>query len=513
MRVWFKSPAFWSALLALALYAVCLGGTYIYDDVAIIQTDDRLTDPHQWGRYWTEAYNNGIDNLYRPLTSMSYAVEWQLHGDRPWIFHLINVLLHAAVCATLAEFVRRVTNTKTAFIVGLLFAAHPLHVEDVANIVGRAELLCTLATVGALLLITRPLTRARSLAITGCLILALLTKEQGMLLPFLLLLFVLLRRWRKPDFQIGDRQAVMLLVLACCWLLGGYIVLREQILHLKFWWDRGFLDWTIQPMVADKYNPHPGSIGADTWKMPLALLGRYFQLLVVPWKLSADYGGTVIGWHVEPGDPYFYLGFVACIGWLIAFAISFIKRSWLGLFACIGLGLSYGMVGNIVSLIGTNFAERLMYLPSVFFLIIVALPLARVPRNALITLMICLIGAAIYRTVTYAARWNDKLIFYRDSVADQPKSIRLRMLLGSEYAARKQWADADRAAREASELLPEYFQIWLQRGSFAMNQGHFDEAQQYFDVALKLKPSAKVQGWLNELDKERAAATQPTTAP
>src|SRR6266550_1899431 len=92
------APALSSALLALALYAVSLGGTYIYDDVGILQVDERLVNPDQWKRYWYESYNQGIDNLYRPLVSMTYAVQWWLHGvdeRHAWAFHLVNWLMNA----------------------------------------------------------------------------------------------------------------------------------------------------------------------------------------------------------------------------------------------------------------------------------------------------------------------------------------------------------------------------------------------------------------------------------
>src|SRR5215207_9623240 len=56
-------PALASALLATALFAVTLGGTYIYDDLYVIGIDARLRDPSQWGKYWTKDYfNGGVDN-------------------------------------------------------------------------------------------------------------------------------------------------------------------------------------------------------------------------------------------------------------------------------------------------------------------------------------------------------------------------------------------------------------------------------------------------------------------
>ena len=107
----------------------------------------------QWEKFWTQAYYpTSQDRLYRPLTSMSYAIEWRIFGDRPWVFHLINVLLYAANCAAVAELARRLGGLAIGYFAGLLFAVHPVHVEAVAYIVGRAELLSTGAMLWAMIL-------------------------------------------------------------------------------------------------------------------------------------------------------------------------------------------------------------------------------------------------------------------------------------------------------------------------------------------------------------------------
>src|SRR5262249_54509832 len=74
-------PAMAAALLALIIYALTLGGTYVYDDRYIILSDPRIQDGSLWRQYWTKDYfNGGADNLYRPLVSMSYAIQAKLHG-------------------------------------------------------------------------------------------------------------------------------------------------------------------------------------------------------------------------------------------------------------------------------------------------------------------------------------------------------------------------------------------------------------------------------------------------
>ena len=110
----------------------------------MVAADTRLRQPGQWGYYWTHGYGEGVDNLYRPLTSMLLAVQSWLYGFDPshaWRFHLLSIVMHAGV-ALVAELARRLTSSRVALIAGLLYAVHPLHVEVLGDIVGQAEMLC-----------------------------------------------------------------------------------------------------------------------------------------------------------------------------------------------------------------------------------------------------------------------------------------------------------------------------------------------------------------------------------
>jgi hypothetical protein len=252
------------------------------------------------------------------------------------------------------------TVIRVGYIAGLLFAVHPIHVEAVANIVGRAELMCALGTMGALMLLAhRPLTSARSVAISACAILAVLSKEQGLLVPLLLLALGFAMRFRSSDAK--ERTALRTLVLLICWSTRGYVLFREWI--LRFSWERSLARLDDQP--ADPLDRHQ-SLATPGFPSSVAIR----RLLIAPIHLSPDYGGAVIGWTVQPNDPYLYLGFAALLAWIAcAFAALRARARGAG-FALVGLALTYGMISNIVTLIGTNFGERLMYLPSTFFIIL-----------------------------------------------------------------------------------------------------------------------------------------------
>lgn len=506
-------PALLAALVALVLYAVTVGGTYVYDDVYIAKIDPRLAGIHRWDDYFTQAYFPGApDRLFRPLTSMTFAVQrWLAAGDVPWPMHLFNVALNAATCAAVAELARRLSagSARVAYAAGLLFAVHPVHVEAVAYLVGRAELMCTLGMVGGMILfLGGPMTGRRALGVWGCMVGAVLSKEQGMLLPAMLLACLPVRRATLGRPEV-ERPAMRGLVLLLCWSLAAYVVFREQftvdgIRVFKFSWDTAFVDWTINPLVI--------ASPVDRWLIPFSILGRYVVLLAAPWRLAIDYSGWTGPAH-DWGDPYFYLGLATVVAWWVALAVAVRRRAWAAVAGLVCLVLAYSMVSNFGILIGTNIGERLMYLPSVFFVFLVALAVARVAATrARVTLVAVLVLLGSVRTVTYAWRWNDALGLYTRGVAEQPRSVRQWMLILDELREAGRFEDAAGAAAEARALRPDYWRIWFYSAIIAEERGRYDEAIAYLDHAATLPRSgpasiATLRGRILERKARQPAST------
>ena len=498
-------PVLSSAALALALYAVTLGGTYVYDDIFLVTEDPRLHDPSRWVEYWTTDYfAGGIDKLFRPLVSMSYAVQWWAHGDRPWAFHAVNWVLHAGVSALVAELARRLSGARAAYVAGLLFAAHPVHVEAVANVVGRAELICAAGALGALVILAkRPLTGPRALAAWACFVVALLSKEQGMLLPLLMAALALVPFGGWPLRVTGpERRVAQWLVFAVCITLAGYIVYRENT--IRFWWDRSKLDWVMNPLVHSE--------GADRWLVPLVLLGRYTVLLVAPVRLSIDYGAGVIGSQARLDDPYLWLGVAALLAWVGLFAWCAARRAWAAVFCLVGAAATCGLVANLLTLIGTIFAERLMYLPSAFFLMLVGFGAARLPRGAVVGAVAVLLALASVRTVTYSIRWNDRLALYEASAREQPRSVQIHLLLSSEARLRGQLDLAERAIAEARRMAPDHWLVLNYSALVALERKDFDAAQRYAERSFALESNMQALAILDLVDAGRAA-TRPAKEP
>ena len=94
-----------------------------------------------WG---TPLNDSGSHGSYRPLCVLTFRLNYLLGGFQPWGYHLVNVLLHCLATVLLVKLARQVLpKSKSSVgpaITGLLFAAHPIHTEAVAGVVGRADL-------------------------------------------------------------------------------------------------------------------------------------------------------------------------------------------------------------------------------------------------------------------------------------------------------------------------------------------------------------------------------------
>jgi len=134
------------AIAAAAPYANVVRCGFVYDDHGAIEEAPLI---HSLGNTWTLlASDTWIgatrqpSGLYRPLTSLSFALNWALTGASPAPFHAVNVALHVVVCLLLFAALRRLgAGSSTSFAAAVLFAVHPLHTEAVTWIVGRAELI------------------------------------------------------------------------------------------------------------------------------------------------------------------------------------------------------------------------------------------------------------------------------------------------------------------------------------------------------------------------------------
>ena len=154
------------------------------------------------------AFTTSVADMWYPLTWISYMLDSQMYGPKPWGYHLTNVLLHAATTVILFLALRRMTgNLWASALVALLFAIHPLRAEAVAWVGERKSPLSGLffvSTIAAYVAYARrPFSLARYLAVAGLFTLGLLAKPTLVTLPFVLLLldYWPLGRWQAAGIR------------------------------------------------------------------------------------------------------------------------------------------------------------------------------------------------------------------------------------------------------------------------------------------------------------------------
>ena len=186
-----------AAALALACYAHALHGGFVFDDTYAITGNADVTGADGVG--WWEALPRiflqhdfwGQDiakpdshKSYRPLTTLSFRLCHAWGGGAPESYHAVNVLLHALASYLVVTLSRRTgADRPSSLLAGCWFAAHPVHVEAVTGLVGRADVLSSVLLLLGALTCQRPRRvyprRARTLLCVCFLVLATLSKETG----------------------------------------------------------------------------------------------------------------------------------------------------------------------------------------------------------------------------------------------------------------------------------------------------------------------------------------------
>lgn len=186
-----RSP--WLPFAAIALFGlIAFSGIFragfLWDDHEMIEANPRVQSVSiaNLQHFFThDVFDGKGDAYYRPLQSILNMVDYSLWGARPWGFHFTNLLLHIATACLLFVASRRAgLRLETALTAGLLFVVHPIGVEQLLIIAGRAELMAALFTLAA---VTAAQQGTRKADLAGGLfcLLAAFSKESGVVAPLM----------------------------------------------------------------------------------------------------------------------------------------------------------------------------------------------------------------------------------------------------------------------------------------------------------------------------------------
>jgi len=422
-------------LLAAAVYVDSLSYQFVWDDATMIVQNPGLRDlrnvPQLLRADFTTLTGGAMEgNYYRPVMALSLAMDFFIWGPHPAPFHLTNILLHLAVTFLVGRLAMAMgAGRGLAVLAALLFAIHPVHVEAVAFVSARSDVLPTLGMLGGVLAYrraARPGSRrgAWYLVALACQVLALLSKEAGVTLPAVLLLSDLLA---PPSPPTRDRTA---------WR-------RALARSLPFWGVTAiFVSFrlaTVLQLAGDRIQ------GGGLWhRLPgsLEILARYVWLLLIPTRMQPFYS---LPRPTSLLEPWPALGLLVAAS-LLTLLLWCWRRAPLAAF---GVGWFLITVIPVMDLIPVSpremgMADRYLYLPSVGM----ALSLAKAvhclmgpaPRPDVSPRRLAGWGAVMllltlypWHLLHYAPVWRDNLVLFERMEQAAPRSPNPAFNLGLTY--------------------------------------------------------------------------------
>ena len=466
--------------MTLAAYAPLWHAGFIWDDDAYVTANRTLRSLDGLRQIWLEP---GAVPQYYPLTFTSFWIEYHLWGLQPFGYHLVNVVLHA-LNALLVWRVLRWLRVPGAWMAAAIFALHPMHVESVAWVTERKNVLSGVLVLSALLVYLRGVaprpawerprtTPATAAYLAVCVLFlgALLSKTVTCTLPAVLLL---LMWWQHGALDRGG-----------LWSRAPLFVLGISMASMTVWVERHYVgaegrDWSLslveRCLVA----------GRALWFYPRTLLWPRALSFVYPrWSIDAH-----VWWQ--------YLFPAAAVAVLVGLLA---KRAWHGKGLVVGVFCYAGMMVpalgffNVYPMRYSFVADHFAYLPSVALIALAtAAGVQLIQRTGRASRLIgYVIGAGVLLllaglTARQCSIYHDLHTLWTDTLAKNPECWMAHNNLAMVLVGEGQREAGITHYREALRWKPDFSEAHSNLGVALADQGKTEDAIAEFHEALRWKP-------------------------
>jgi len=467
------------AVVAVLAYLGALRNGFAYDDVPVISENEWIRSGTELRHALTLPYwPHGA--LYRPVTSFTFALDWLAGHGSPFLFHLGNIVWYAVGVALVARLALRWWPPLIAGLAGLLFALHPVHVEAVANIVGRSELLAGVALLGLALVVTAPgpVSPGRLVAVTALSVLAIGSKETGALAPVI--------AWAALRARPGEptpRADVSRVVIASLFGLCIMALPRVEVL--------GTLGGDRPHPAFTTYGP------GQTLALALATLPHAVALVIVPQLPRPDYSPPAAA-IVHPSILLVLAGAILVVG-AVSVMLVHARRPSAASFAGVFGVVTFAPVSNLVLHTGVVLAERTLYSPSVGACLLAggataALIARREPALARVVAGVWLVvaGVGAWFTLGSVGIWRDNASVFQAMVERAPSSYHGYYMLAKAQQGAARDVEAHRLYVRAIGLFAGDPRMMSEAGFNAAAVGDTSDAVAWLSAALARSPASPV---------------------
>uniref|UniRef100_A0A8C7F571 dolichyl-phosphate-mannose--protein mannosyltransferase n=1 Tax=Oncorhynchus kisutch TaxID=8019 RepID=A0A8C7F571_ONCKI len=496
------------ALVALLCFINSYDGDFVFDDSEAIVNNKDLIPSTPLNNIWRNDFwgsnlsSNNSHKSYRPLTVLTFRLNYLIAGGlHPVGFHVLNIGLHSLISALMIDMFsvligglaydgngNRLNHApKASLLAGLLFAAHPVHTESVAGIVGRADLLCALFFQLSFLTYCKAFRGGREseekfsihwIAVSLLLCTAaMLCKEQG--------ITVLV--------GVSERVRTGLLIRLALLAMGGASMLYAR------WRIMG----TGPPAFTEVDNP---ASFADNVFLRVINYNYYYSLnawvLLCPWWLCFDWSMGCV--------PLIKSAFDWRTAWLLllwCFLIGLISQALCSQDSQRRRTLTLGLVllvvpflpaCNIFFRVGFVIAERVLYLSSAGYCLLLAygslhcLQFIGLLRASLLALLCVYVARCALRS----HQWRSEQSLFTSALSVCPLNAKVHYNVGKNLADRGNTSAAIKYYREAVRLHPTYVHAMNNLGNILKERNELVEAEELLAKAVLVQPDFAA-AWMN----------------
>jgi len=424
-------------VLTFILYGNTINHGYVLDDDFVTRANEFVQKGFSGikdiiSNGYFKGFNNNNEQLYRPLVLINFAIEKEFFGNNPHVNHFFNILFYAITNILLFLLLSKLFKNKIIlipFLITLLFIAHPIHTEVVANIKSRDEILVFLFSILTLNFLLDYVDKHKTKFLIFSVIsyfLCITTKENGItilaLIPLILYFFT--------------NTAIKKIIV----LSSPYFAIVVIFLLIR--------NVVLDPYVEQEnihYILNNSLLGAKNVSEMLAtnfiILGKYIKLLLIPYPLSWDYSYNQIpitNWTDIKAiiSLFVYMA-------LAVYCVIKIKKKDIFTFSILFFFITLSVSSNLFIKIGATFGERFLFIPSLGFCIVIVMLLFKAlkikidgvlkNKNYLygITITILIIYSVI--TINRNKDWENGYALYLSGAEICPNSARTHYQLGNAY--------------------------------------------------------------------------------
>ncbi|MBT6069316.1 hypothetical protein HOG48_06205 [Candidatus Peregrinibacteria bacterium] len=467
----------------LLLYVNTFKGPFLWDDIALVVENEHVHSFKFFKTWFTESALNGAgithSSLYRPLATIVNASIYGVFGESAIAYRIVMFLMHFGSSVLVFNLFKKLSFSRVAGIfAAFLFLAHPVQTESVSYIAGMADVLSGLMILLGLNLFLSEKFKSpgiQIISVAGIFILALLSKEIGIiLLPLVALLMIYKWKIFTPSQKKSSIQTIVTLAI----IGGTYIILKLTALN-----------FTGDLKLTELTNEYTESIFIRLITF-ITAIWEYFKLTFFPKDLFFE---KPFNFHSNLIGASQIFGYLTVLTGLL-FSYKFFRKGSRKFF--LGFFWFFAALVPVSGIIVSNatYAEHWLYLPIIGIIILLAAGYDSLKghyKKIFAGILILAIITLSVRTIYRNSEWADPESFYKNELKHNPGSPRLYNQMGRLEFKR---GNANRAIKYFSEGLVKdqdrmLYVIPYNLGNAQFRIGDYTAAINSYFLSLEINPN------------------------